>query len=115
MKKLFNQRSIMLIVVTLVSITAFASYMLTNSYKTFLIDMGTCINCGECYQEYPDIFKFNEDYQKASWVNSTGIQEEWETDYIVFSEPFPAATISDIEEAIYLCPVFAIIDGGGSF
>ena len=101
----------MLIVVTLASITAFASYMLTNSYKTFIIDMETCINCQNCINTYPTIFKYNEDYESASWVNSAGIQEEWSTDYFVLTAPFPASIIDDIEDAIDFCPTNSIIDG----
>jgi ferredoxin len=111
MKKLFSKKSIVLLVVTLISITTFAAYILTSSYKTYLIDMETCINCQACIDNYPEIFKYNEDYKSASWVNSTGIHDGWATDYLVLTEPFPTAIITSIEDAITICPTQSIING----
>lgn len=62
-----KKRKTVLLITFLMSLTILIcySYSATRSVETYVIDAETCLNCGNCYTNYPETFdEFNE---YATW------------------------------------------------
>ncbi|MGE0091777.1 MAG: ferredoxin [Bacteroidales bacterium] len=67
-----KKRKTVLLITFLMSLTILIcySYSATRSVETYVIDAETCINCGNCYNNYPETFDEFNGY--ATWKRLGG-------------------------------------------